>query len=260
MLFLLKPIKECSLIQISIKETLYCSISMKLIKPKKIVLMPLLVSIVFSVLISSSIINQQQIVIAQQQQQQQQSPEEIEQEILRGNLDIESDDSDTTTTTTESSAQSLGGFIVYESPAYGIRTQYPDGWEIVIQNTSNSSLSLRFSSPLENDTDIYRENVIFEVNTANNTALGNFTGAALGTYLELYPDLKFNELSSTNLTNNTIPAYKLVGSRMQEGLDFMQIVAMKEDKVYAITYSSEKSRYSTYLPIIEEMINSFEVT
>jgi hypothetical protein len=47
---------------------------------------------------------------------------------------------------------------------------------------------------------------------------------------------------------------------MQEGLDFMQIVAMKEDKVYAITYSSEKSRYSTYLPIIEEMINSFEVT
>jgi hypothetical protein len=40
----------------------------------------------------------------------------------------------------------------------------------------------------------------------------------------------------------------------------MQIVAMKEDNVYTILYSSEKTRYSTYLPIIEKMINSFEVT
>jgi PsbP-like protein len=263
MLFLLKPIKECSLIQISIKETLYCSISMKLIKPKKIVITPLLVSIIFSVLISSSINNQQQMVVAQQQQQQQ-SPEEIEQEILRGNLDIESDDSDTiTTTTTESSDQFLSNdsVLVYESPAYGIRTQYPDGWEIVIQSTSNSSLSLRFSSPLENDTDIYRENVLFEVSTiSNNTALSNYTTAALISYLESFPDLKFNELSWTNLTNSAIPAYKLVGSHTQEGLDFMQIFAIKEDKLYTILYSSDKTRYSTYLPIIEEMINSFEVT
>jgi hypothetical protein len=236
---------------------------MKLIKPKRIVITPLLVSIVFSVLISSSIINQQQIVVAQQQQQQQ-SPEEIEQEILRGNLDIGSDDSNTiTTTTTESSAQFLSNdsVLVYESPAYGIRTQYPDGWEIVIQSTSNSSLSLRFSSPLENDTDIYRENVIFEVNTiSNNTALSNYTTASLISYLESFPALKFNELSWTNLTNSAIPAYKLVASHTQEGLDFMQIFAIKEDKLYTILYSSDKTRYSTYLPIIEEMINSFEVT
>jgi hypothetical protein len=236
---------------------------MKLIKTKKIVITPLLVSIIFSVLISSSINNQQQIVVAQQQQQ---SPEEIEQEILRGNLDIGSDDSDTitTTTTTESSsAQFLSNdsVLVYESPAYGIRTQYPDGWEIVIQNTSNSSLSLRFNSPMENDTDIYRENVIFEVNTiSNNTALSNYTTAALISYLESFPDLKFNELSWTNLTNSAIPAYKLVASHTQEGLDFMQIFAIKEDKLYTILYTSDKTRYSTYLPIIEEMINSFEVT
>jgi photosystem II reaction center protein PsbP len=193
---------------------------------------------------------------------QQQSPEEIEEEILRGNLDIESDDSDTTTTTA-SSVQSLSNdsVLVYESPAYGIRTQYPDRWEIVIQSDSNSSLSLKFNSPAENDTDIYRENVLFEVNTiSNNTAVSDYTTAALASYLKTYRDLKFNEVSSTNLTNATIPAYKLVGSRSQDGLDFMQIFAIKEDKLYTILYSSEKSRYSTYLPIIEEMINSFEVT
>ena len=253
MQFLLKPIKKCSFIQITIKETLYCSISMKLIKTKEIVVTPLLLSIIFSVLISNSINNQQ--VLAQQEQ----SPEEIESEILRGNQDIESIDNDTTTT--ESSVQSLGGSLVFESPVYGIRTQYPDGWDVIIQNTSNSLLSLRFNSPLENDTDSFRENVILEINTvSNNTALSNFTSATLTSYLEPYPDLKFSELTSTNLANNDIPAYKLVGSLTQEGLDFMQILAIKEDKVYSILYSSEKTKYSTYLPIIEEMIDSLEVT
>ena len=228
---------------------------MKLIKTKEIVITPLLLSIIFSVLISNGINNQQ--VIAQQQQQL--SPEEIQNEILRGNLKIKSTDNDTTTT--ESSVQSLGGFLAYESPVSGIRTQYPDGWEILIQNTSNSSLSLRFDSPAENDTDTYRENVRFVIDTiSNNTALGNFTSATLASYLESYPDLKFSEVSSTNLTNNAIPAYKLVASHTQEGLDFMQIFAINEDKVYTILYSSEKTRYSTYLPIIEKMIDSFEVT
>ena len=239
--------------QITIKETLYCSISMKLIKTKEIVVTPLLLSIIFSVLISNSINNQQ--ILAQQEQ----SPEEIESEILRGNQRIESIDNDTTTT--ESSVQSLGGSLVYESPVYGIRTQYPDGWDVIIQNASNSLLSLRFNSPLENDTDSFRENVRLVINTvSNNTALSNFTSATLTSYLELYPDLELIELSSTNLTNNAIPAYKLVASITQEGLDFMQILAIKEDKVYSILYSSEKTKYSTYLPIIEEMIDSFEVT
>ncbi|MDQ4015841.1 MAG: hypothetical protein M3136_08785, partial [Thermoproteota archaeon] len=99
---------------------------MKLIKTKEIVVTPLLLSIIFSVLISNSINNHQ--VLAQQQL----PPEEIENEILRGNQQIERTDNDSTTT--ESSVQSLGGSLVYESPVYGIRTQYPDGWDVIIQN------------------------------------------------------------------------------------------------------------------------------
>jgi photosystem II reaction center protein PsbP len=251
-----KSIKKCSFIQLSIKETLYCSISMKLLKTKKIVITPLLVSIIFSVFLSNGINNQQ--VIAQQQQL---SSEEIQNEILRGNLDIQSIDNGATTT--DSSVQSLvsGNVLAYESPDYGIRTQYPEGWEILIQRTSNSSISLRFDSPPENDTDNFRENVLFVIDTiSNDTALSNFTSTAVTSYLERYPDLEFSEVSSTNLTNNTIPAYKLVATRAQDGLDFMQIFAIQDDKVYTITYSSERTRYYTYLPIIERVIDSFEVT
>ena len=235
---------------------------MKPAKTKEILITPLLLGIIFSVLISNAINNQQVIAQQQQQQQQQLSPEEMQNQILRGNLDIQSID-DGTTATTDSSVQSLvsGNLLAYESPDYGIRTQYPEGWEILIQRTSNSSISLRFDSPPENDTDIFRENVLFVIDTiSNNTALSNFTSAAVTSYLERYPDLEFSEVSSTNLTNGTIPAYKLVATRTQDGLDFMQIFAIKDDKVYTITYSSTTTRYSTYLPIIERVIDSFEVT
>ena len=193
--------------------------------------------------------------------QQQLSPEEIQNEILRGRIQIEGNDNDAATT--ESSVQFLSNdsVLVYESPVHTIRTQYPDRWEILIQSTSNSSLSLRFNSPLENDTDVFRENVLFVIDTiSNNTALSNFTSAALTSYLESYSDLRFDEVSSTSISNNTIPAYKLVASRTQDGFQFMQIMAIKDGQIYTILYSSEKTNYSTYLPIVEEMINSFEVT
>jgi PsbP-like protein len=254
-LFLLKSIIKCSHIQITIKETHYCSISTKLVRTKEIVITSLLIIIIVSVSICNSINNQ--LVIAQP------SPEEIEGEILRGQRAISVGND--TAAATESSVQSLSdGSIVYESPVYGFRTQYPDGWDIIIQGASNSSLSLRFNSPLENDTDNFRENIRLEVNNTSNisntTALSNLTSTTLTSYLELYPDLKVIELSSANLGNNTIPAYKLVASLTQEGLDFMQIFAIKEDKVYTISYISQNSRYSTYLPMIEQMINSFEMT
>jgi PsbP-like protein len=258
-LFLLEPKIKCSPIQITIKETHYCSMSTKLVRTKEIVITSLLIIIIVSVSIINSINNQQ--VIAQQEQQA--SPEEIEGEILRGQRAISIGND--TATATESSVQSLSeGSLVYESPVYGFRTQYPDGWDILIQGASNSSLSLRFNSPLENDTDNFRENIRLEVNNTSNisntTALSNLTSTTLTSYLELYPDLKVIELSSANLANNTIPAYKLVASLTQEGLDFMQIFAIKEDKVYTISYISQNSRYSTYLPMIEQMINSFEMT
>jgi PsbP-like protein len=193
--------------------------------------------------------------------QQQLSPEEIQNEILRGGIQIERNDNDATTTGSSVQSVSNGSILVYKNPVYEIRTQYPDGWEILIESTSNSSLSLRFNSPLENDTDIFRENVVFVVDTiSNNTDLGNYTSAALTSYLKRYPDIKFDELSSTNLTNNTIPAYRFVASRAQDDLELMQIFAVEEDKLFSILYSAEKTRYSTYLPIVEKMINSFEVT
>ena len=39
----------------------------------------------------------------------------------------------------------------------------------------------------------------------------------------------------------------------------MQVLSIKEDKAYLLTYIAEKRKYLDYLPTIERMINSFEI-
>ena len=40
----------------------------------------------------------------------------------------------------------------------------------------------------------------------------------------------------------------------------MEIGAIKGDKVYILTYEAGINEYDKYLPIIQELINSFQVT
>jgi hypothetical protein len=40
----------------------------------------------------------------------------------------------------------------------------------------------------------------------------------------------------------------------------MQIYTIKNDKVYAITYTAEASIFPSYLPAVQKMIDSLEIT
>ena len=40
----------------------------------------------------------------------------------------------------------------------------------------------------------------------------------------------------------------------------MEIGAIKGDKAYILTYETGMNEYDKYLPIIQEMINSFQIT
>ena len=40
----------------------------------------------------------------------------------------------------------------------------------------------------------------------------------------------------------------------------MDIGTIIEDKVYSIRYAAEKEQYSNYLPVVQKMINSLNIT
>lgn len=66
------------------------------------------------------------------------------------------------------------------------------------------------------------------------------------------------ESNATTLTDNNIPAHKIVFINT-ERLKTMQIWALKDDKSYTITYVAEESDYFNQLPLVQRMIDSFQI-
>lgn len=68
--------------------------------------------------------------------------------------------------------------------------------------------------------------------------------------------------SDTNSILSRRPAYKLVYTDVEDDANYktMEIETIIVDKVYYIEYITEEEMYTHYLPTIQMMINSFEIT
>ncbi len=74
-------------------------------------------------------------------------------------------------------------------------------------------------------------------------------------------DFKIVE-SDTNATLGGNPAYKLVYTGVEEGIDLqaMLILTIKGDKAFIISYIAEPSKFSYYLPTLQKMISSLQIS
>jgi hypothetical protein len=72
----------------------------------------------------------------------------------------------------------------------------------------------------------------------------------------------FNLIDSSPTTLAGFPAQKIVYTYLGSSgtLKLMQVLAVKESKVYVLTYGTLENYYESSLPSIENMINSFEFT
>jgi hypothetical protein len=161
---------------------------------------------------------------------------------------------DNTTITTTSP------FLTYENPTYRIRIQYPSDWEKL--EFSERNIVVIFRSPPENSSDTKLENLLIQVGNLpfENIPLDEVVNANINNLKQSLIDFELIEINATTLSGNN-PAYKVVYTN-SEGEDkhkTMQILSIKEDKAYLLTYSAEKRKYSDYLPTIEKMIDSFEI-
>jgi hypothetical protein len=176
----------------------------------------------------------------------------------------------TNTTTTPSQATNnteQNTFLTYENTTYGIKIQYPVGygWQIGFANqTSEDNVStyiVAFRSPPDRVSDTVAETV--------NIAMENLPPEE-NISLDAYSTFQISDLtlSATNfdLKESTqtvlagIPAYKIVYSQtlQQIPLQVMQVWTIKDNKAYVLTFIAEAAKYSTFLPTVQKMIDSFE--
>jgi S1-C subfamily serine protease len=166
-------------------------------------------------------------------------------------------------------SSTTSNILTYQNSSYGVRIQYPANWTIDEQDVDpNDTITniVTFSSPLTSRFDIYSENLGtgLEKLADQNVTLEEYADSLITDYNETLTDFNPIELN-TNITlgaGNNNPAYRLIYTDREDNINYktMEIGTIIGDKVYYIQYIAEENKYSTYLPTIQMMINSLQIT
>jgi eukaryotic-like serine/threonine-protein kinase len=151
--------------------------------------------------------------------------------------------------------------LTYENSTYGIKIQYPSSWDQEENGTRQDTETdvvtvyapaINFSASLDISID--------DISDEKGIALAQYANDGI---IDLKQSLKDFQLigSTTNNVLSGLPAYISIYTYVDENITFedMEIGAIKGDKVYILTYEAGMNEYDKYLPIIQQMINSFQI-
>jgi hypothetical protein len=149
-------------------------------------------------------------------------------------------------------------FLTYEDPELGISIQYPSNWEKLVSLNN----FVTFTAPPETDTRIYPAALGLKVQevSSQNISLQEVTNVQISDLKKSNPDLNVLESTSTTIADN--PAHKIVFSatdNKEVERKAMQVWTVIGNKAFLITYKAEPDKFTSYLPTIERMIDSFKV-
>jgi serine/threonine-protein kinase len=159
-------------------------------------------------------------------------------------------------------------FVTYEKPTYGIKIRYPTDWEKTEHLSANRFL-VSFVSPIKNNNaNTFPATVSISIEGLNHsmsaTTIDEFVTGILDTAKRSFADFQIVE-SNPNANIAGTSAYKIVYTFLSQDpavkthFQSMNIWSLQEKKVYSISYTELKSLYASYLPIVQKMIDSFQI-
>ncbi|MFL6322901.1 MAG: PsbP-related protein [Nitrososphaeraceae archaeon] len=156
-------------------------------------------------------------------------------------------------------------FLIYENPAYGFKIQYPSDWEKIEftggVEEGHRKIIINFVSPLESASDNFREYFIIERGSIEPQATLSLQHGfnSYVTSLKSLPDFKLIESNIFSLGDR--PAEKLIYSYSNPEVGVTKttdILVIKDEKVYLLSFNSDADKYNNYLPTIQKMVGSFQ--
>jgi hypothetical protein len=159
----------------------------------------------------------------------------------------------------------MGNYLTYENPTHGIRLLYPSNWnkaEVDLTPYDYFNEVAQFTVPLESESDEYPESISVSIEDRE------FGNESLDNYLDYAVELRqaegiegFQVINYT--TKDTLagrPAYSFETTEENGKYRTMETGTIINDKVYIIYYDAETDKYSSYLPNVKKMIESFQIT
>ena len=167
---------------------------------------------------------------------------------------IESIKSVDTSTVITNKTYTMQHYLTYENPIYQIKIQYPAYWEKKDQGLGGDNV-VKFVIPQQRFPSLFVQ--IEDLDSSK--LLQEYTYDKINHLRQLFLNFNIIEQNPTTLAGNN--AYKIVYTFTLEQINFkrMDIWTIKDDRVYLISYLVEMEKYSSYLPTIQKMVDSFEI-
>jgi hypothetical protein len=168
----------------------------------------------------------------------------------------------------ESVPESVPELVSFENSTFGVRMDYPSNWELGPgSSTYPITIIAEFYSPEINDyasVNLVAENLsnsFVDSPILDEYLLYSIDGYRM--YPDHFPDFTLNYSSAVTQTLSGRPAYSLVGNFIDPELGYrnvMELGMIKDELAYYIQYFASPSKYAKYLPMLENMIDSFQLT
>jgi hypothetical protein len=177
--------------------------------------------------------------------------------------------------TNASTATNTTKFLIYDNPTSGIRMQYPSDWSVIegAYNPGTNNTIVQFFSPSKTSSKLgnvsgvsghfvpYLDVFVFD---SKNTSLDQIMRGITNNYanntdfaIHKSEPFIFNGSNSNNRKAYILDYTVTVGG--DELFRKMQVYSEFGSKVYTITYTSQQSSFSNYVPIVQKMINSLQI-
>ena len=153
-------------------------------------------------------------------------------------------------------------FLTYQNLTSGIKIQYPSDW----LKEGAAGTGVTFILPAGNNSN--PEQFLAKLNTTAiagfppNVPLKGMADGVLNGYKHFLPNFQLESYMNTTLGGS--PAVKIVYrfTDPRHGGDFKasDTATIKDSRLYVIQYYVQSSKYQSYLPTLQKMLDSFEIT
>jgi tetratricopeptide (TPR) repeat protein len=168
---------------------------------------------------------------------------------------------------TSSGPENLTSFLTYENETYGIKVRYPPDWTIenAQSNASDDVVPIVYiSPPISMDPNA---NAFLEIGydgsvQSKNFKLEQYLRDTVETYKAANDTSNFKVVTAktdTTLAGN--PGYSLISTDTEDSIDMksIEVGTFVNNKLYYLLFKSEESKFNTFLPEVQKMIDSFEI-
>lgn len=151
-------------------------------------------------------------------------------------------------------------FSSYEQSNLGITIKYPQNWQRQDIDNFITKEVVAFLSPQSGDSD-FQEKVILSIEDYS----GSLEQSKADFTKEISQRLSAAKIIKTSSTTLAFkPGFQIIYTWKDEennlNLKNLQIWTLKGNKAYILTYTARENNYNKYIPIVEKMIKTFEIS